>query len=78
MYLVADSLLLMDKLFFFQDNLPPAVLVVGDHGMAEGGGHGGATLQEVLVPLVVLSPAFDTPVQFFNNYKSEFKKKLAT
>ena len=44
--------------------MPPAVLIVGDHGMADGGGHGGATLQEVLVPLVVLSPAFDIQVQF--------------
>ena len=68
----------MDKLFFFQENLPPAVLVVGDHGMADGGGHGGATLQEVLVPLVVLSAAFDTPVQFFDNYKPEFKNELTT
>ena len=40
----------------YQDNLPPAVVVVGDHGMAEGGGHGGASEQELLVPLVIMSP----------------------
>ena len=36
------------------DQLPPALIVVGDHGMADGGGHGGASLPEVLVPFVLL------------------------
>jgi len=40
----------------YKDNRPPAVVVVGDHGMAEGGGHGGASEQELLVPLVIMSP----------------------
>ena len=29
-------------------------LFCGDHGMKESGGHGGATLEETLVPLVAL------------------------
>ena len=37
-----------------EDNLPPAMVVVGDHGMADGGGHGGASLPEVLVPFVLI------------------------
>ena len=37
-----------------QSGLPPLVVVVGDHGMAEGGSHGGASREEVLVPLVLL------------------------
>ena len=39
-----------------KNNLPPVVAVLGDHGMAEAGGHGGASEQELLVPLVVMSP----------------------
>ena len=37
-----------------EGRLPPAVVVVGDHGMAEGGGHGGASREEVMVPIVIL------------------------
>ena len=37
-----------------EDNLPPALVVVGDHGMADGGGHGGASLPEILVPFVLI------------------------
>ena len=36
--------------------LPPLILVLGDHGMADVGGHGGATPAEVLVPVVAISP----------------------
>jgi ethanolaminephosphotransferase len=32
----------------------PLLAVVGDHGMAEGGSHGGSSPGEVLVPLVLL------------------------
>jgi len=35
--------------------LPPAMVVMGDHGMAEGGGHGGSTTPEVLVPFLLIS-----------------------
>ena len=37
-----------------EESLPPALVVVGDHGMADGGGHGGASLPEVLVPFVLI------------------------
>ena len=36
--------------------LPPLILILGDHGMADVGGHGGASPAEVLVPLVAISP----------------------
>ena len=36
---------------------PPLVVVMGDHGMADGGGHGGASGPEVLVPLILISDA---------------------
>ena len=35
--------------------LPPLMLVLGDHGMADGGGHGGASPAETLVPLVIIT-----------------------
>ena len=38
------------------DELPPLILVLGDHGMADVGGHGGATPAEILVPVVAISP----------------------
>ena len=30
-------------------------MVVGDHGMADGGGHGGSSDPEILVPFVLIS-----------------------
>jgi ethanolaminephosphotransferase len=50
-----------DQLFrnYFEsvgDALPPLIVVLGDHGMADIGGHGGATPAEVLVPVVAISP----------------------
>uniref|UniRef100_A0AC34GW09 GPI ethanolamine phosphate transferase 2 n=1 Tax=Panagrolaimus sp. ES5 TaxID=591445 RepID=A0AC34GW09_9BILA len=33
-----------------------AFIILGDHGMAEEGGHGGATFQETQVPVVILRP----------------------
>ena len=41
---------------FGDDELPPLILVLGDHGMADVGGHGGATPAEILVPVVAISP----------------------
>ena len=35
--------------------LPPMLVVLGDHGMADGGGHGGSSAAEVRVPCVVIS-----------------------
>ncbi|XP_068083522.1 GPI ethanolamine phosphate transferase 2 [Anabrus simplex] len=32
---------------------PPAIVICGDHGMKDSGGHGGASLAEILVPFVV-------------------------
>ena len=34
------------------------ILVCGDHGMSDHGGHGGASEKEVLVPAVFISPQF--------------------
>jgi hypothetical protein len=51
---------LMHKLLchlFLQDKhfgLPSVLVVCGDHGMKNSGSHGGATLEEVLVPLVII------------------------
>lgn len=38
------------------NELPPLILVLGDHGMADVGGHGGASPAEILVPVVAISP----------------------
>ena len=40
----------------WKDNLPPLVLVLGDHGMADQGGHGGSSISEIFTPLVFLTP----------------------
>ena len=37
-----------------KDGQPPMMIIVGDHGMADGGGHGGSSPSEVLVPCVIL------------------------
>ena len=37
-------------------DLPPLVLVLGDHGMADQGSHGGSSISEIFTPLVFLTP----------------------
>ena len=32
--------------------------MLGDHGMSDAGSHGGASVSEVMTPIVALSPAF--------------------
>ena len=39
----------------WKNNLPPLVLVLGDHGMADQGGHGGSSVSEIMTPLVFLT-----------------------
>ena len=39
----------------WKNGLPPLIVVVGDHGMADVGGHGGASDAEVFVPMVFIS-----------------------
>lgn len=45
-----SHLFLQDKQF----GLPSMMVVCGDHGMKNSGSHGGATVEEVLVPLVII------------------------
>ena len=40
--------------------LPPLLLVLGDHGMADGGGHGGSSPAETRVPLVIITDGLHT------------------
>jgi ethanolaminephosphotransferase len=35
--------------------LPPLLVVLGDHGMADAGGHGGASVSEVMTPMIFLT-----------------------
>ncbi|XP_051156691.1 GPI ethanolamine phosphate transferase 2 [Leptopilina boulardi] len=37
-----------------KNNIPSLFIVCGDHGMKDSGGHGGATLEETLVPIVTI------------------------
>ena len=39
-------------------SLPSLVMLCGDHGMSEHGGHGGSTPSETGTPLVFLSSTF--------------------
>ena len=32
--------------------------MIGDHGMSDAGSHGGASVSEVMTPIVALSPVF--------------------
>ena len=35
---------------------PPLLLVMGDHGMSDAGSHGGASVAEIMTPIVALMP----------------------
>ncbi|KDR12958.1 GPI ethanolamine phosphate transferase 2 isoform X2 [Zootermopsis nevadensis] len=48
---IHHSFLTWDKHF----SVPSVLVVCGDHGMKNSGSHGGASLEEVLVPLIVIS-----------------------
>ena len=37
-----------------KDNLSSMMIIVGDHGMADGGGHGGSSSAEIQVPCVII------------------------
>ena len=40
----------------WKNNLPPLMIVLGDHGMADAGGHGGSSPAEVMTPMIFISP----------------------
>ena len=40
----------------WKSGLPPLIVVLGDHGMADGGGHGGSSDSETLTPMIFISP----------------------
>ena len=44
-----------------RDGQPPMMIIIGDHGMADGGGHGGSSPAEVLVPCVILGGLSSAP-----------------
>ncbi|XP_072172994.1 GPI ethanolamine phosphate transferase 2-like [Diadema setosum] len=41
-----------------ENTLPSLLVLCGDHGMSEGGSHGGASQGEVLTPLIFISSAY--------------------
>ena len=51
----------------WKENLPPMIMVLGDHGMADAGGHGGSSLMETITPVVALFPSL-TPSEGSNKY----------
>ncbi len=55
---------LLDNKEAWKENLPPLIVVLGDHGMADAGGHGGSTDSEILTPMVFLSTLRLTPKEF--------------
>lgn len=40
----------------WRHGLPPLVIIMGDHGMADAGGHGGSSPPEILTPMIFLTP----------------------
>ena len=40
----------------WKNKLPPLMIVLGDHGMADAGGHGGSSPAEVMTPMIFISP----------------------
>jgi ethanolaminephosphotransferase len=59
---------LFEKFLKSENDLPPLILVLGDHGMADVGGHGGATPSEILVPLVAISPNIAKHLKVFQSF----------
>eukprot|EP00095_Tigriopus_kingsejongensis_P010479 maker-scaffold1628_size33005-snap-gene-0.8 protein:Tk10479 transcript:maker-scaffold1628_size33005-snap-gene-0.8-mRNA-1 annotation:"gpi ethanolamine phosphate transferase 2-like" len=39
---------------------PPLLIILGDHGMSDSGSHGGASLSEIITPIVFLEPGSGT------------------
>ena len=54
-YLILNRELLETK-ERWKNNLPPLMIVLGDHGMADAGGHGGSSPAEVMTPMIFISP----------------------
>lgn len=56
-----------------RDPLLPSLLVLcGDHGMSEAGGHGASSMEEVSTALVLVSSAFERKpgeIWVFNSFK---------
>ena len=49
--------LILNKTRWKHPDLPPIVVVLGDHGMADAGGHGGSSTSEIMTPMVFLTHA---------------------
>ena len=54
-YLILNRELLETK-ERWKNNLPPLMIVLGDHGMADAGGHGGSSPAEVMTPMIFITP----------------------
>ena len=40
----------------WKDSKPPLMIILGDHGMADAGGHGGSSTPETLTPMIFVKP----------------------
>ena len=49
------------------------ILVCGDHGMSDHGGHGGASDKETMVPALFISPQFEKK-GVVNKHNHNFKQ----
>ncbi|PSN33314.1 GPI ethanolamine phosphate transferase 2 [Blattella germanica] len=57
--------------------VPSLFLICGDHGMKNSGSHGGASLEEVLVPIIMISDAFQAEkLSVGNEYKEDFVPQI--
>ena len=55
-YLILHTRELLETKERWKNNLPPLMIVLGDHGMADAGGHGGSSPAEVMTPMIFISP----------------------
>uniref|UniRef100_A0A914VRR0 GPI ethanolamine phosphate transferase 2 n=1 Tax=Plectus sambesii TaxID=2011161 RepID=A0A914VRR0_9BILA len=54
-----------------ENNRSFGMVILGDHGMTDGGSHGGSSDQETLVPLVFLSPQMSATSVFIDGKRVE-------
>ncbi|CAF1312754.1 unnamed protein product [Adineta ricciae] len=68
---VQDKLLEMDEMIeyvYSKVNLNDVILITGDHGMIDQGGHGGSSNEEIFVPAVFISKGFQEIYRDKNEY----------
>ncbi|UJR24086.1 hypothetical protein I4U23_027053 [Adineta vaga] len=68
---IKEKLIEMDEIIeyiYSKINSNDLILITGDHGMIDQGGHGGASKEEIYVPAIFISKEFKENIQDKNEY----------